>query len=384
MEQDANNHDPSALMGMSPMTRRQVAAVAVTVALCALDGYDVLAVTFAAPGLAAEWGIGKAALGGVFASGLAGMALGSLLLAPLADLAGRRPSIFLSLVLIIAGMFASADAGSATALAGWRFVTGLGIGAMIAVINPLAAEYANSRRRDLAVSLMAVGYPIGGVAGGAVAAALLARYDWRSVFHLGAGLGLIFVPIVWRWLPESPVFLLRRRSSSLARVNAALISLGKAPLARLPRIDEGTKAAGIVGVFAPAMRGRAARMIAIYFLHVLTVYFLLSWMPQMVADRGFTASEAAGVSVYANLAGIAGGIALGAAADRVPLKRLVLTALLGTAFMCAIFGAVAADLAVLRLGGAMAGFSSSRAWSASMPLLRAPFRRAFAQAVQAW
>ena len=77
----------------APMGRAQIAAVAATVALSALDGYDVLSVTFAAPAIALGWGIGKAALGVLLSAGLAGMAVGSLMLAPIADVVGRRSAI---------------------------------------------------------------------------------------------------------------------------------------------------------------------------------------------------------------------------------------------------------------------------------------------------
>jgi len=128
----------------------QVAAVAVTVIISALDGYDVLAASFAAPAISHAWGVGKAVLGLVLSSGLFGMALGALVLSPLADLVGRRRLVFLSLALMAVGMLLSALAQSLGQLVAWRVLTGVGIGAMVAVITPLAAEFANSRRRPLA------------------------------------------------------------------------------------------------------------------------------------------------------------------------------------------------------------------------------------------
>jgi AAHS family 4-hydroxybenzoate transporter-like MFS transporter len=126
------------------MSRTQIGAVALTVILSALDGFDVLSVTFAAPAISRDWGLGKGALGIVLSSGLGGMALGSFLLAPLADMFGRRRLILLSLSLMAIGMALSAMASSLPELAGWRVVTGLGIGACVAVINPIAAEFANA------------------------------------------------------------------------------------------------------------------------------------------------------------------------------------------------------------------------------------------------
>ena len=106
------------------MSRVQVGAVALTVLLSALDGYDVLSVTFAAPAITHDWGIGKGALGIVLSSGLAGMAIGSFALAPLADVIGRRRAVLLALTLMSVGSLLCATAASVPQLAGWRVVTG--------------------------------------------------------------------------------------------------------------------------------------------------------------------------------------------------------------------------------------------------------------------
>ena len=109
-------------LGEGPMAPLQIAAVAVTVAISALDGYDVLAASFAAPSISHAWGLGKTGLGLVLSSGLFGMAFGALALAPLADLVGRRVLVFLALALMAGGMALSALAPSPLHLAGWRFL----------------------------------------------------------------------------------------------------------------------------------------------------------------------------------------------------------------------------------------------------------------------
>src|ERR1039457_4208450 len=53
--------DPRELLSRSPMSGIQIAAVAITVGLTALDGFDVLSISFASPGIAKEWGIDRGA-----------------------------------------------------------------------------------------------------------------------------------------------------------------------------------------------------------------------------------------------------------------------------------------------------------------------------------
>src|ERR1700712_5011638 len=87
------NKDPRETIAASPMRPLQVLVVAITVALNALDGFDVLSISFASPGIAQEWGIDRAALGIVLSMELVGMALGSILLGGVADRIGRRPGL---------------------------------------------------------------------------------------------------------------------------------------------------------------------------------------------------------------------------------------------------------------------------------------------------
>lgn len=87
-----------------PMKIGQWYVVAICIGILALDGYDVLAIAFAAPGMTAEWGLSKAVLGIILPLELVGMALGSIIMGALADTRGRRPTMLLGLVILTIGM----------------------------------------------------------------------------------------------------------------------------------------------------------------------------------------------------------------------------------------------------------------------------------------
>lgn len=348
--------DPRSLLLAAPMSRFQVLAVGITVLLCALDGYDVLAITFAAPGIAQAWGTGKTALGIAMSMGLVGMACGSLLIAPFADIIGRRRMIFITLMLLATGMTACGLATNVTQISIWRLITGLGIGAMVAIINPLAAEYANDRRRDLAVALMGIGYPIGGVLGGSAAALLLEHYDWPVVFYFGAVAALVMLPICAIWLPEPIGFLIERpKAGALARVNRFLTRCGHAPVSTLPAPTKGS-AVPLVEVFRPELRGATIIVTVIYLLQVLTVYYYLSWLPQLVADLGFSHAVAVQISVCTNIGGVLGGLAIGWGAQFLGLRTVVTIAFLGLAAFSSLFALAPADIGLFRASSAVAGF----------------------------
>src|SRR4030095_1160685 len=151
--------DPRDVIAHSPMSRLQILVVGVTIALNALDGFDILSISFASPGIATEWGIDRAALGIVLSMELIGMAIGSIVLGGVADRFGRRPTILGCLLVMTGGMVMVTTVTGLVQLSNWRVVTGLGIGGMLAAINAVAAEFSNAHRRHLNVSLMSIGYP---------------------------------------------------------------------------------------------------------------------------------------------------------------------------------------------------------------------------------
>src|SRR5215467_8257341 len=85
--------DPRELIARSPMSALQVLVIGITVALNALDGFDVASISFAGPGIRREWGIDQGALGIVLSMEVIGMAIGSMFLGGLADKIGRRRTV---------------------------------------------------------------------------------------------------------------------------------------------------------------------------------------------------------------------------------------------------------------------------------------------------
>ncbi len=341
----------------APMGRLQIAAIILCILLNALDGFDVLAISFASPGIAAEWGVDRAALGIVLSMELIGMAVGSILLGGLADRAGRRPTILLCLVIMAAGMFGATLATSVTSLSAIRLITGLGIGGMLACTNAMVAELANARARSLAVAVMAAGYPIGAILGGSIASMLLVSGGWRDVFLFGAIVTGVFLPLALVLLPESIGFLLQRRPrGALDKVNALLRRMGHAPVDALPPAEGHAPKASLAALFAPGLARVTILLTAAYFAHIMTFYFILKWVPKIVVDMGYAPSTAGGVLVWANVGGLLGALLLSILSWRIGIRALVIAAMLVSTVMVTIFGQGQASLSGLSMVAAAAGF----------------------------
>ena len=309
-----------------PMTRLQIAAVVLCVALNAIDGFDVLAISFAAPGIAAEWGISRGALGIVLAMELIGMAAGSVVLGSIADNLGRRPIILGCLVVMASGMYLASQATSVNALLATRFVTGVGIGGMLATTNAMVAEYSNARHRNFNVVLMATGYPVGIIIGGSLATILLAHFDWRAVFILGAAMTGVLLPAIWFLMPESISYLAqKKRPDALAQINRILTRMGHAVLEQLPASEE--KSTGWRDLFSPQLARTTILLTTAYLAHIITFYFILKWIPNIVVDMEYSPASAGGILVWANVGGAVGSVLLGGLTHYFRLRSLIITAL---------------------------------------------------------
>src|SRR5258708_2418287 len=342
--------DPREIIAKSPMSAIQIAVVAITIGLNALDGFDVLAISFASPGIARAWGIDRAVLGFVLSMELIGMGIGSIFIGCVADQIG-------CLAVMCLGMIMATRAKGVYDLSMWRVFTGLGIGGMLAAINAVAAEFSNARRRSLNVSLMAIGYPIGAVVGGSISALLLKQGDWRMVFEFGAAATALFIPLVWWLVPESIAWLCQRQpAGSLGSVNRSLVRMGISPVDALPALSTEARKRSVADIFSPQLVRVTVLATLAYFLHITTFYFILKWVPKIVVDMGFTPSAAAGVLVWANVGGASGGAVLGLLSMRYGLKHLTMAVLVLSTIMVTVFGRGQANLPQLSLVCAVTGF----------------------------
>ena len=269
------------------------------------------------------------------------------MLGGVADRIGRRPTILGCLAVMATGMVMATTASGLAALSTWRIVTGLGIGGMLAAINAVSMEFSNTRRRHLSVSLMSIGYPLGAVFGGMVAARLLQGNDWRTVFYFGAGVTAVLIPLVFFFVPESVHWLVTQAAGRRAGAGQSLAGADAATRrsTALPEIARRRRATGRSQTSSPPQQLAGTVIVTLaYFLHITTFYFIVKWVPKIVVDLGFAASAAAGVLVWTNVGGAIGGAVLGLLTQRFSVKTLTIGVLLASTVAVTAFGRTPADL----------------------------------------
>lgn len=342
---------------MTHWTGLQLRTLLLCFLLNTLDGADVLVVSFVAPVLVAEWAVSDAVFGLVFSSGLVGMTLGALFLAPFADVWGRKTLILVASAVIAVGMLVSVLATSVSQLMVLRFFTGLGIGAMLASVAALASEYAPERYRSFAVTFATAGYPAGATIAGLAGGWIIPAYGWQGMFIV-AGLGsALMLPIVFVALPESIQFLIARQPrNALARANRYLLAQGLNMLTALPPRRAASSRPPIAQLVQGDMRLATLLCWGAFFSSFFTLYFLTSWIPRIAVEAGYPLATAINGSAAFNMGAFVGLVALGWFASRFELAILIGSFFTLSGLVMIAFGAQHTPEAVFFGGMLLIGF----------------------------
>ncbi len=360
------------------MSRVQVVAIIVAVLIAGLDGYDLQAMAFVAPVVSKAWSIQKELLGLLLASSLIGMAGGSLGLSPLADVIGRKPMVLIALALMTLGSLASAVSGTVWELGISRGATGLGIGVMMSLTTAMAAEFASGRSRSFAIAATTVGVSVGGMIGGVAAAGLVESYGWRWVFGLAATLGTALFLLALVALPESPAYLTARwPKNAFERLNGVLARLGQPPISEAPLRRE-VERSSYRALFAPGVASTTIRFAVVYMLTVTAAFYIISWLPQIVADVGFPPSTASLIAITTSLVGVPSALIAGTLASRLRPIAVASAAMVGFGLALVLLGIVPPTVPGLIFAAGACGFflsASTAVFYASIATAFSPLMR---------
>ena len=323
----------------------------------AADAMQVVAVGFAAPSIAASFGVDMPTAlqsGTLF---FLGMFFGATLFGRLADRIGRRNVLIVTVACDAVFGIASVFAPDFVWLLGLRFLTGMAVGGTLPVDYAMMAEFLPPKNRGRWLVWLEGFWALGTVVV-ALTAWFAASYavasPWKLIYlvaALPACLG-IFLRV---WVPESPMYLLRRGREAEARavVNRVRTTNGTPALgsdARLVLPPAAPVPQG--GIFAPALAQTTAAVLAVWFLVSLSYYGVFVWLPGKLATEGFGFVRGYGFLVILALAQLPG-YALAAwgvetwGRQRTLRIFLVLSALGCLAFVTATTGAVIAGALML-------------------------------------
>lgn len=320
------------------MTRLQYTTVFICLLMNMLDGMDVMVISYTAPAIAKAWGITPEALGIVFSSGLVGMTLGAMFLAPKADVIGRKNMILLSAVLMGISIFSTSFAQSIEFLVVIRLISGIGIGAMLASTATLTAEYTPNKTKDFWVSFVISGYPIGAVLSGLVAAKVIPQLGWETMFQLAGFATTLAVPLIHFLLSESLDFYFKAQpANALGKANEILEKMGVSTLSQLPTKPAEQAVVSFKSMLTEEFKVPTFQLWGALFMAFATLYFLTNWIPKLATNAGLSMELAIYAGTVFNLGAFVGIVIQGYFSSKYGLKRtigifLILTGVLMVAF----------------------------------------------------
>jgi len=172
------------------------------------DGYDLVIYGVALPLLMQQWSLTAVEAGLLASAALFGMMFGAMIFGTLSDKLGRKKTILICVTLFSGFTFIGAFAKGPTEFAILRFIAGLGIGGVMPNVVALMTEYAPKKIRSTLVAIMFSGYAIGGMTSALLGAWLVKDMGWQIMFLI-AGIPLLLLPLIWKFLPESLTFLVK-------------------------------------------------------------------------------------------------------------------------------------------------------------------------------
>jgi MFS transporter, AAHS family, 4-hydroxybenzoate transporter len=329
------------LIDNSPMSTYQIIIVALCFVLNMNDGIDVLVVSFTGSEIVKEWGLTNTQLGSIFSAGLAGMTAGCLLLAPFGDKIGRRNVFLIALSLITTGMLGVFAAQTYWQVLVCRVITGFGIGGILPTMASATSEFSNNKTRDFNVGLIQGGWPLGAILTGFFINWSMPEHGWRFIFLVAGLVSLAMLVAVYAFMPDSLAFLGKKQPKNahgqinnlLEKMNHPRISdvgfgVSENATHHTTDIQHPTSDIPIKDLFLPEYKASTIRLWIGIFFGFLTLYTLMSWVPNIAKESGLPSDKATYVGIALNLGAFTGVVAMGLFISKFGPRKVILSFML--------------------------------------------------------
>ncbi|OTG76302.1 3-(3-hydroxy-phenyl)propionate transporter MhpT [Acinetobacter terrae] len=274
--------------------RHSVITVAICFLIAVIEGLDIQAAGIAAAGIRESFGLDSSQLGVFFSAGILGLLPGALIGGRYSDRIGRKKVLIWSVAVFALFTLCTVWVNSFNSLLLVRFLAGAGLGAAMPNLITLASEAVKPENRGRAVGLMYCGMPVG-----AAILSYIASLDfgsnWKNIFYLGGLLPIIVLPIMIKFLPESREFLKAQNTTQTTTV---------------------TTQGSFKDLFNSQNVMRTCLISVSYFFTLMVVYIMLSWLPSLFMELGFSRKEGSTAQFFFMMSATVGTIVLGMLTDR--------------------------------------------------------------------
>jgi len=290
------------------------------------DGYDLVIYGVVLPLLMQEWSLTSVQAGMLASTALCGMMFGAMLFGALADKIGRKNVILICVTFFSGFTFLGAFASSPFEFGILRFLAGLGIGGVMPNLVALTSEYAPKRIRSTLVGTMFSGYAIGGILSALIGSYLVESQGWQIMFLI-AGIPLLLLPVIWKFLPESLTFLVKTGKTEQAHRIIQKISPEQTITSstRLTLNDDNVpRGSSVKGLFQQGRAFNTLMFWVLFFMCLLMVYALSSWLPKLMLAAGYSLGKSILFLLALNVGAMIGSIGGGILSDKFHLKPVIM------------------------------------------------------------
>jgi AAHS family 4-hydroxybenzoate transporter-like MFS transporter len=305
-------------------------------------------------------------MGWVTMAAFVGQMIGSLFGSYFADIYGRRPVIIWCTMTGALFTLWTGFAGGPWTIIVLRFLGGLAIGGLLAPAWSLNIETMPAGKKATAVTIIMLGFSIGGAIAGQVTNFVAPGYGWQAVFWIcGAGT-MALALILFFTLPESARWMVAKGRPA-GEVNQALARFDPAVAARPYdhfRLTDERKTGG-ESIFAKTgdlFRGALAFITPViwftYFCSTFAIYMRVSYGIVFLEQLGVNRIEGTNIGSFGGLVGAIGGVILLWRTEKRGPLWIALAPLLGVPAMLAIGGGLTsgpAFIPVVILGTILVG-----------------------------
>jgi len=329
------------------------------------DSMDTGIISFVLPVLMKAWRLSPEQVGTIGSIGLVGMAIGAILSGTMADLFGRKKVFAATLVIYSCATGLCGLSWNYESLLAFRFLVGFGLGGQLPVAVTLMSEFSPAKHRGKFLVLLESFWALGWLLAALISYIIIPRFGWSAAFYIGA-LPALYIFYLWRSIPESPRYLESKgdfaqaeaivktieAQSGIRRTTAELTSKS---------ISQNPPGMAVKELFSSKFIRRTIFLWILWFGVVYAYYGIFTWLPSLLALKGFSLTKSFQYVMVMTIAQIPGYFSAAYLVDKVGRKPTLSIYLIGTA-ICAYFFGQSSDVQTILLMGSLMSFFNLGAW----------------------
>ncbi|WP_037370648.1 MFS transporter [Amycolatopsis orientalis] len=337
-----------------PITRAHKFALATLAFVFLFEFGDLNTFAYVAPALVKHLGFSVSDIAVVTSAAFLGMAVGAAFGGRVSDLVGRKRALLCSTSLFSVFSLVNAAGSTVPAFVVFRFLTGVGLSAMVVAATTYISEVMPAARRGrMQSAVMAVGLAgIPFMSFSARGIVPLGSGAWRLVFVLGSA-ALLALPALAA-LPESPRWLVHQDRLPAAEAVLAKLERQAGPLPPIADVPAGPTAparpTGYRQLFT-SPHGRTTLFLAVVWIfQTLGFYGFVAWVPTLLTQHGFSVAKSLGFSALTTIGAIPGALLAWPVTDRLGRKLPLVVVALATAASGLAYGLTFNPVAIVVFG----------------------------------